>query len=320
MPGRCPVHADVDALTSCHSCGRGLCGACWRHDVNGAPWCEGCVAVLDEPVPLVAYLFVAAVALGGLALGLRAWPTMPLVRWGVFAVGALAIALATWKLRGRAAARRARVQVRERAPTASPPARDAVPYRGGARVVRRLAPPVSGALATLVVGSVMALTAGAIPTLLRLPRWLELEVVVAAWWAIWALTFTVLLFRGWRVAQDVRGLRSRASPGGAGAKRSTLDWGSLDLSGGADLDGCVVLIGLLLALGAAWLLAELFVPLLLFVAYWLILKGLTSVANDRHACEGRLPLAILWGVLWATLYTAPLAGLVALARWILTRS
>ena len=110
------------------------------------------------------------------------------------------------------------------------------------------------------------------------------------------------------------------SPGGAGAKRSTLDWGSLDLSGGADLDGCVVLIGLLLALGAAWLLAELFVPLLLFVAYWLILKGLTSVANDRHACEGRLPLAILWGVLWATLYTAPLAGLVALARWILTRS
>jgi hypothetical protein len=64
------------------------------------------------------------------------------------------------------------------------------------------------------------------------------------------------------------------------------------------------------ALGAAWLLVELVVPALFFLAYALVRGALARVANDEHGCEGSLVRAATWGALWATVYVAPLALVV----------
>jgi hypothetical protein len=60
-------------------------------------------------------------------------------------------------------------------------------------------------------------------------------------------------------------------------------------------------------LGAAWVVAELAMPVAVVVTYMITMRALTRVANDRHGCEGALAKAVGWGALWATLYVAPLA-------------
>jgi hypothetical protein len=45
--------------------------------------------------------------------------------------------------------------------------------------------------------------------------------------------------------------------------------------------------------------------------YYLLLKALSRVANDRHECKGHLGRALGWGAFWSALYTLPLA----LAVW-----
>jgi hypothetical protein len=44
---------------------------------------------------------------------------------------------------------------------------------------------------------------------------------------------------------------------------------------------------------------------------------LAAVINDRHRCHGNLGRALAWGLLWATVYTAPLAGLVWFVHYVL---
>jgi len=52
------------------------------------------------------------------------------------------------------------------------------------------------------------------------------------------------------------------------------------------------------------------IPLVLFLLY-LVPRGMLShVINDRHHCKGRLAKSLGWALLWATLYTAPLVGVV----------
>jgi hypothetical protein len=52
------------------------------------------------------------------------------------------------------------------------------------------------------------------------------------------------------------------------------------------------------------------VPFLFAGAYWIIVRALARVANDNHDCEGRLGGAIVWGGVWALLYTVPIALLI----------
>lgn len=89
--------------------------------------------------------------------------------------------------------------------------------------------------------------------------------------------------------------------------------------GGIDLEGLAVLLGLLLAVGVGWAVVELLAPVVLVCAYVIIVAGLRRVANDRHGCEGHLPRSIVWGALWATVYTLPLAAVVAVGQWIMAR-
>ena len=320
MSDTCAVHLDAPSEETCASCDRGMCGACWTHWVDGKAWCESCVAVLDEPVSWLAYVAGTVLATSLLWIGSVRLPSP--ARWIALLIAVLAVLIAAWRLHSRAASRRAGFRVVERKPDAEPPRAGPTGYRQGRAPIRarRVAPPVSGSLTALIVGSMMALSAVAFPSMLQLPRWLELEIVVALWWGVWTLTFVILLYRGWRVARDLKSIKGVAAPKAKkkGFFKST-NWGDA-FSAGVDLDGCLVLLALALAVGAAFLLAELLLPMLLIGAYWLIVRGLTTVANDAHECEGNLGRALLWGTLWSTAYTLPLAGLVWAGHWILSLS
>ncbi len=299
-----------------------MCGACWTHWVDGKPWCADCVELLDEPVSGLAYVAGAALATSLAWIGLM-HVEPPVVRRSAYGILVVAVWIGAWRMHGRARARRAEFVVQKRGPDAEPPRVAPRGYRQGRGPlrVRRIAPPVSGSLTALIVGSLMALAGVAFPSMLRLPRWIELEIVVALWWGIWTLTFVVLLYRGWRVARDLKSMKGKKvadqkHKGDSASSSSTIDWADA-LSGGFDLDGCMVVLALALAIGAAFLLAELLIPMLLIGAYWLIVRGLTTVANDAHGCEGKLGRAVLWGTLWSTVYTVPVAGLVWLGHWIL---
>ena len=71
----------------------------------------------------------------------------------------------------------------------------------------------------------------------------------------------------------------------------------------------VVAIALAAAFGAAWVFVEVAMPLAFFLMYWLFMRAISSVANDRHGCAGDLGKALGWGALWATIYVLPIAAL-----------
>ncbi|HHH31346.1 MAG TPA: hypothetical protein ENK57_23780 [Polyangiaceae bacterium] len=301
-----------------------MCLACWGRDVDGAPWCEACIALLERPTPWIAYVAGAVLSVGGVfagvtALGRRfeigAEPVL-----GLAGVAALAIGVTTYKLHGRAErARGARTIVPRRA--APPEVQPQSPYRGRLRrLARVIAPPLSGQMTVLVTIMLMALVAGTVPTLLTLPRWVEWELVMGGWWLVWTGIFTVLLFRGWRIADDMPDLRRGGSSSGSG--RGLLDGlGELGAPGCVDPEGCVVAILFLLALAVAlllaWVLVELVLPVVIAAAYWLMVRALARVANDHHECEGHFGRAMGWASLWALTYTAPLALVIAIGQVIL---
>lgn len=192
------------------------------------------------------------------------------------------------------------------------------PYRARWRhMSMRVVPRVSGRLATVLVLVCLGLSAVSFPAVLRLPRWVEAEVVLAAWWAVLAVVLSFLLYRGLRVADDFR-LKLTVPWGKSatktGEKSRLPDWlpSGCDVpSGCADAEGCVVLLAIGLAviavLGAAWLVAEFVVPAFFFACYMLLTRALSRVANDKHDCEGNLARSIRWGATWATVYVLPLA-------------
>lgn len=109
------------------------------------------------------------------------------------------------------------------------------------------------------------------------------------------------------------GGKKRKQKGGGGGGGG---WDFPDLSG-LDGEGLVVLLALGVALITGFLVVELLAPALMFAAYALLTAALRRVANDRHGCEGSLPRAIAWGALWATLYTLPLAAVIAAIHYAL---
>lgn len=326
-PTNCAVHFEERAATSCQSCSRPMCRECWARDVDGAPWCEGCIALLERPTPWILYVAGAVLSFGGvvagvLALGRREelFEVHELV-WAVLVVAALVSGITAYKLHGRADRARAARAITTRA-EAPPEVQRQSAYRGRLRrLARVIAPPLSGQMTVLITVMLMALIAGAIPTLLTLPRWVEWELVMGGWWLVWTGIFTVLLFRGWRIADDMPDLRKGKSPS-SGSGKSLLDGiGDLGDPGCADPEGCAVailfLVALAVALMLAWVLVELVLPVVIAAAYWLMVRALTRVANDHHDCEGHFGRAVGWAALWALAYTAPLALVIAIGQAIL---
>jgi hypothetical protein len=71
-----------------------------------------------------------------------------------------------------------------------------------ARTVRL--PRLSGKASAAWLLFCFLLTALLIPALLRLPRWIDYEIVLAAWWAVWLAVLSRLLYTGQHVADDHR--------------------------------------------------------------------------------------------------------------------
>jgi hypothetical protein len=201
-------------------------------------------------------------------------------------------------------------------------ASDQPPLKKRRRRLNFRLPLVSGATSAIVLVLCFGVTALLIPFAVRQKPWIDAEIVCAAWWLIWIVGLSRLLYTGHRVTDDYRPGQPRnwfapllertrdiSSDAGSG-------WGWGWYLG--DGEGCMVLLAILVALvllfGAAWFLVEIAFPVLGFVIYFLVRGMLGVVVNDRHGCEKSLPRAIGWGTLWATLYTAPLALLVFLVH------
>jgi hypothetical protein len=70
-----------------------------------------------------------------------------------------------------------------------------------------------------------------------------------------------------------------------------------------------IIAAVIVVIGLAWVLIEVIVPVVAVLLYALVRGMLARVANDKHGCGGKSGASLLWGALWATVYTVPLAFL-----------
>lgn len=306
-----------------------LCDECYDFVIDDRPACVGCGY---EASTRSQRRLSLAISFLGLGLGLSYWlwrnrythEELGGLIWLLAAsvVVGSGLIFAFWDRGSPAAARRDReVEVPAELAEVGP----SHPYRARLRrAAARLAPRVSGAATAGIVGAALALSAVALPAMFDLPRWVEIEIVLAVWWLLSSALLGFLLYRGFRLKDDFVFVpfwrRSRAPAGGGGASGgsgSSSSWlDSCGCDGCSGVDGEGVLVALALAvvlavlLGAAWVVAEIALPVLLFSAYAVIHRAITRVAHDTHACEGNVGRAIGWGIAWATIYVVPLSAVV----------
>lgn len=195
------------------------------------------------------------------------------------------------------------------------------PYRAQARrVLLAVSPRVSGKVTAVVVGLSFASAAVLVPAALRLPRWIEAEIVVALWWLVLATTLFVTLYRGLRLRDDfvyfapwdrTPGASVPAAVNGKGASNgwSAADGCTGDIDGEGCVGGLVVLVALSVALGAAWVFVELAMPLAFALMYSLLMRAIRRAASDRRGCAGEVLRSLGWAAFWASVYVVPIAML-----------
>ncbi len=202
MDAPCAVHDSAPAVARCNACDRPMCADCYEVTVDGKPTCNDCVPLVTGPISPVVPVVAAALALmviARIAYAARAGGAITIVAASAAAVLAI---LSAWRIPVAANKKRAARVVAKR-PPAPPTVVTGHPFRGALRrSARRLAPPVSGVTAVLIVAAALTVTGLVVPASLHLSWWVELELVVAAWWLVWTTILTVLLYRGWRVAED----------------------------------------------------------------------------------------------------------------------
>ena len=194
-------------------------------------------------------------------------------------------------------------------------------------------PRLSGKASATWLVVCFGLTAVLIPMVLRLPRWVEFEIVLALWWAVWLAVLTRLLYTGQRVADDHQMQEPRnwfpSDKSKQKEQKKDVDrswWDGLfflgELAGDSEAVaiGCLVVLGLVLLAGLVWFLIEVAIPLVLFLLYFVTRGMLARVINDRHRCRGQLGRALVWGFVWATLYTAPVAAAVWFVHYVYQQS
>lgn len=335
---RCVAHDEEPAITACGACGRRLCDACFayvaRTSTSPSPRCARCALVaargagatyrvLGFVISTVGLLSAGAY---GYARHARGEPSGLALAATAGLLASLAGFLLAHTPKGDAASP---VRAREEGDT-PPPTREAErgahPYRAGfARMAVRAVPMLSGrgTAGAVLVASVVCLVV--LPSVLRLPRWIELELGLGVFWALFVALLTGLLFRGYGVRDDHALVLPFGDDGASAPKPSkksggsSWDLGALDL--GVDGEGCVAVIAVALAaivaLFATWLLVELVLPISFLVAYELVVRGVQRVGRDRHDCKGHLARSLGWGALFATAYLAPFVLLVWLAHVLL---
>jgi hypothetical protein len=174
-------------------------------------------------------------------------------------------------------------------------------------------PVVSGKWTVFWLLCCFLFTGALIPLVLRLPKWVDFEVVIAIWWFVWAMILTKLLYKGEQVSDDFQ-RKTEA--------RSWFNTQDHDLTGcdgcghGADIEGCAVILGLIAALVLVWFLVEIAIPVVFFMLYFLVRGMLARVVNDQWSCRGSFGRSAMRGVLWATIYTVPLAVTIWIVHFI----
>jgi hypothetical protein len=191
------------------------------------------------------------------------------------------------------------------------------------RLARRMRlPRLSGKAAAAWLLVCLLLPALLIPAVVRLPVWVDVEIVLGVWWLVWLAVLARLLYTGQRVTDDhaLPSPRSwfgakkdkpsgrRGTDGGGGSWRDWLGW---DWYVPVDSEGCaiaiLIVVGLILLAGGLWFLIEIAIPLVWFLLYLMVRGMLAMVINDRHRCRGRLGRSVAWALVWASAFTAPLA-------------
>lgn len=322
----CSGHPTAPIVATCTSCSRGLCEACNEYVVDGHTACGACAYLARSSVQRRLGYALTLVGIAGTALWLmRAKLSLPWVLGIAAAALVVAVIVVATASTPREVARRADL-LEEPPPTVAGP--DTHPYRARAiHVTAKLTPKVSASATVFAVLASLGLAAFALPTALDLPRWLEIEAVVGAWWGVFFVALSVLLYRGYRLRDDYmfvlpwkRPKTPEADAAGSAKKKSGKGSGVLDDVGsdtgcsGVDGEGCLYVIAIVVVLvvfvGAAYVLAELALPLVFVLGYAVILRALGRVARDRHECEGSLLRAAGWGALWSTIYLAPFGAVV----------
>jgi hypothetical protein len=188
-------------------------------------------------------------------------------------------------------------------------------------VIRRFAqkaklPLVSGKSSVIALIVCFLLAGGAVFAVgwtVHLPMWIDFELMLLMWWAVWLVALGRLLYAGVRISDDgSNAVAPRRWWGTGSSGGSSGGWGDL---GGADFgEGCfyaiAAVVAVILVVALAWFLIEVVIPVLAVILYGLIRGMLARIVNDDHGCTGRFGKSLLWGTVWATAYTAPLAILV----------
>lgn len=182
-------------------------------------------------------------------------------------------------------------------------------------------PQLSGKWSALLLSVCFLASAVAIPVAAHLPEWIEFELVAGVWWLVWVLVLAYLLFNAHEVEDDVDppSLGERRSkffsgdPDGCGTILATEAIQDLGCGLGCFGEGGAIVGLVLLAVLGIWFAIEFLIPLIAFLLY-LAIKGMLSKVVDREChCEGDGPRSLIWGMIWATVYTAP----IALAIWVI---
>jgi hypothetical protein len=213
-------------------------------------------------------------------------------------------------------------------PMNDPPTTPELPAQRPSLAKRVRLPRLSGKASAAWLVICFLLTGVLVPMTFQMPIWIAFEIVLGIWWALWLGVLARLLYTGQRVTDDhqlpaPRSWFTSAKPTTAEAKkappkkadpnRSWWDgffWGSVSFDGEAIAVVIGLIVLLILLLGLIWFLFEIAIPVVLFLLYFVTRGMLAAVVNDRHHCRGRAGQALLWGLIWATMYTAPLAGAV----------
>jgi len=304
-----------------------MCDVCFRFEEFGKALCVRCAYELSTRAQrrISLAVFMALVSVAAVVWGTHQH-RFPIEPW-MFWVGAVLGLVAAVQLGRVGFQSLTEDRVKARSPFTAPTGQAAPSARTrraalARRVVQAASPKLSGRATAAVVLLALLGASLAFPVTMHAPRWLEIEVVLAAYWFILMLTISTLLYRGFRLYDDLffykPSLDIKHRSGLSGCKLDGCDpsdVGCLD-AGGCEEGGALVL-GLLAVLGgvllvtfASFLLVELLLPLGFLAFYLVLMAALKRAAHDRHDCRGSLARAVTWGMAWASLYVVPLALVV----------
>jgi hypothetical protein len=187
-----------------------MCGTCLRFSINERPACVRCAyeaSTRPQRRLSLAVVFPSFAAGAGFWLVRRydLWPDQA-ASLAFAAVVVLLIAGLVGSTARSARGKEVRYREEEEEPqyVEDPMQGAGNPYRAGARrVLLAVSPRVSGKLTALVVLASLVGASILVPASVRLPRWIEAEMVLGLWWLVMAVTLVVLLYRGFRLNDDL---------------------------------------------------------------------------------------------------------------------